>query len=254
MVSRRSSGARTTRSWVEGSSSTTPTSRSASLERCLAKRTVRRVSWKFARGRRNFEEMILGHGRTTRLAASCWASPSSGGKGLDSPARRLGSEHPVGKGMRPDNCDRPGAMDAGLQLPERDHRFGAEACQLELYSRRLRGASDGEVASRAGDLLDCRHRRVRAAARGPALEAAHIRPFKEEPQHYVQNGLRLRSDVHSLFDAGYVTVTPEYQFEVSDHNHTDFDDGEHYYELGGTELWVPRSSEHRPGREPPGVA
>ena len=67
----------------------------------------------------------------------------------------------------------------------------------------------------------------------PALEAAHI----------------LRSDVHRLFDAGYVTVTPDYQFEVSDHIHTAFDDGEHYYDLDGTKLWVPRSSEHRPGRE-----
>ena len=83
----------------------------------------------------------------------------------------------------------------------------------------------------------------------PALEAAHIRPFKEEPQHYVRNGLLLRSDIHKLFDAGYVTVTPDYQFEVSDHIHTDFDDGEHYYGLKETKLWVPESSEHRPGRE-----
>ena len=83
----------------------------------------------------------------------------------------------------------------------------------------------------------------------PALEAAHIRPFSETPQHYVRNGLLLRSDVHRLFDAGYVTVTPDYHFEVSDRIHTDFDDGENYYKLQGTELWVPRSSEHRPGRE-----
>lgn len=83
----------------------------------------------------------------------------------------------------------------------------------------------------------------------PALEAAHIRPFSETPQHYVRNGLLLRSDVHKLFDAGYVTVTPDYHFEVSDRIHTDFDDGENYYKLQGTELWVPRSSEHRPGRE-----
>ena len=83
----------------------------------------------------------------------------------------------------------------------------------------------------------------------PALEAAHIRPFREMPQHYVKNGLLLRSDVHKLFDAGYVTVTPDYHFEVSDHIHADFDDGENYYKLHGTELWVPKSSEHRPGRE-----
>lgn len=83
----------------------------------------------------------------------------------------------------------------------------------------------------------------------PALEAAHIRPFREEPRHYVRNGLLLRSDVHKLFDAGYVTVTPDYQFEVSDRIHTDFDDGEHYYGLDGRKLWVPESREHRPGRE-----
>ena len=83
----------------------------------------------------------------------------------------------------------------------------------------------------------------------PALEAAHIRPFSEAPLHYVRNGLLLRSDVHKLFDAGYVTVTPDYHFEVSDHIHTDFDDGENYYKLHGTELWVPKSAEHQPGRE-----
>ena len=83
----------------------------------------------------------------------------------------------------------------------------------------------------------------------PALEAAHIRPFSETPRHYVKNGLLLRSDVHKLFDAGYVTVTPDYHFEVSHHINTDFNDGENYYKLHGTELWVPKSSEHRPGRE-----
>ena len=82
----------------------------------------------------------------------------------------------------------------------------------------------------------------------PALDAAHIRPFSETPQNYVENGMLLRSDVHRLFDAGYVTVTPDYQFEVSNHIHTDFDDGENYYKLHGTELWVPDRSEHQPAR------
>ena len=38
----------------------------------------------------------------------------------------------------------------------------------------------------------------------PALEAAHIRPYGEGGQHEAQNGLLLRRDIHSLFDAGYV--------------------------------------------------
>ena len=43
----------------------------------------------------------------------------------------------------------------------------------------------------------------------PALEAAHIRPYGDGGAHEAENGLLLRRDIHSLFDAGYVTVTPE---------------------------------------------
>jgi len=42
----------------------------------------------------------------------------------------------------------------------------------------------------------------------PALEAAHIRPFSEVASHEVSNGVLLRSDIHRLFDQGYVTVDP----------------------------------------------
>ena len=43
----------------------------------------------------------------------------------------------------------------------------------------------------------------------PALEAAHIRPYSTGGTHEAQNGLLLRRDIHSLFDAGYVTVTQD---------------------------------------------
>ncbi len=58
----------------------------------------------------------------------------------------------------------------------------------------------------------------RCAATGertlPVLEAAHIRPYGGEGEHRLDNGLLLRSDLHKLFDRGYVTVTPEFRFEV----------------------------------------
>ena len=57
------------------------------------------------------------------------------------------------------------------------------------------------------------------------------------------------TDVQRLFDAGYVTVTPDHHFEVSKHIHTDFDDGGNYYKLHGKALWVPARAEHRPGRD-----
>ncbi len=82
----------------------------------------------------------------------------------------------------------------------------------------------------------------------PALDAAHIKPFSVTPMNYVQNGMLLRSDVHRLFDAGYVTVTPDYRVEVSEHMRTDFNDGENYLKLRGTKLWVPTRPENQPGR------
>lgn len=64
----------------------------------------------------------------------------------------------------------------------------------------------------------------------PVLQASHIRPFADTEQHEITNGLALRSDIHILFDQGYVSVTPDYQFIVSERLHEDFDNGAVYYE------------------------
>jgi len=80
----------------------------------------------------------------------------------------------------------------------------------------------------------------------PALEAAHIRPFSEVRQHEVKNGLLLRSDIHNLFDLGYVTVTPEYCFEVSRSIRAEFENGRDYYALHGKPIALPSRAEHRP--------
>src|SRR5215211_3132406 len=39
----------------------------------------------------------------------------------------------------------------------------------------------------------------------PALEAAHIQPFSKLGPHLTTNGLLLRSDLHKLFDLGYLS-------------------------------------------------
>ena len=80
----------------------------------------------------------------------------------------------------------------------------------------------------------------------PALEAAHIKPYAEDGPHAVNNGLLLRSDLHRLFDRGYVTVTPEYKLEVSGKLKGHFQNGKSYYPLHGAELAVPRSIGQRP--------
>lgn len=83
----------------------------------------------------------------------------------------------------------------------------------------------------------------------PALEAAHIRPYGDGGAHEACNGLLLRRDIHSLFDAGYVTVTPDLRFEVSRRIKEEFDNGRHYYELHGKPIFAPDDILRRPDPE-----
>jgi putative restriction endonuclease len=73
----------------------------------------------------------------------------------------------------------------------------------------------------------------------PALDAAHIRPFSEGGAHEASNGVLLRRDIHSLFDAGYVTISPELKFEVSRRIKEEFENGRHYYAFHGQEIAKP---------------
>ena len=83
----------------------------------------------------------------------------------------------------------------------------------------------------------------------PILDAAHIRAFEAGGEHAVSNGLLLRTDIHRLFDLGYVTVAPDNRFEVSGRLRADFDNGRHYYELHGTPIRPPRRKDAAPSPE-----
>jgi putative restriction endonuclease len=79
----------------------------------------------------------------------------------------------------------------------------------------------------------------------PALEAAHIRPYAAEGAHAVTNGLLLRADIHRLFDAGYVTVTPDSRFVVSQRLAQEWENGRVYYAMDGREIALPsKKSDH----------
>lgn len=80
----------------------------------------------------------------------------------------------------------------------------------------------------------------------PALEAAHIRPYSDGGEHDARNGLLLRRDIHSLFDAGYVTVTPDLRFEVSGRIREEFHNGRDYYALHGRKVEVPQDIGQKP--------
>lgn len=70
----------------------------------------------------------------------------------------------------------------------------------------------------------------------PVLEAAHIMPYARNGPHNVRNGLLLRSDLHKLFDLGYVTVTPDLRVEVSSRLRAEWENGRDYYAYHGKEL------------------
>ena len=71
----------------------------------------------------------------------------------------------------------------------------------------------------------------------PVLEAAHIKPYAESGPHFISNALLLRSDLHKLFDSGYLTITPDLKVEVSKRIKEEFENGKEYYRFHGGSLY-----------------
>jgi putative restriction endonuclease len=84
----------------------------------------------------------------------------------------------------------------------------------------------------------------------PALEAAHIKPYGDSGPHAVYNGLLLRSDIHCLFDRGYITVTPDHHIEVSSRLKEEFKNGRYYYPFRAQRLHhLPSNPADNPSKE-----
>jgi len=83
----------------------------------------------------------------------------------------------------------------------------------------------------------------------PALDAAHIKPFAEGGDHSIQNGILLRKDIHSVFDAGFATFDEAGRFIVSPQVKTIFDNGHEYRKLHGKEMRKPDNELWQPSKE-----
>jgi putative restriction endonuclease len=83
----------------------------------------------------------------------------------------------------------------------------------------------------------------------PALDAVHIKPFGKSGPHSVSNGILFRSDIHKLFDTGYVTISDDYHFKVSKRIKEEFENGRDYYAMHGRSLYLPPDKGLRPGSE-----
>ena len=85
----------------------------------------------------------------------------------------------------------------------------------------------------------------------PTLQAAHIRPVASGGQHRVDNGLLLRSDIHTLFDLGYVSIGPQSRLLVSPRLRNDFGNGDDLYAMASEarSIAIPKRVSHRPSAE-----
>ena len=83
----------------------------------------------------------------------------------------------------------------------------------------------------------------------PVLDATHIQPYRGARSNHVQNGLLLTKEFHTLFDLGYVTVTPDHVVRVSPLLNSDWKNGKRYFPYDGKRLVaVPATSALRPSR------
>lgn len=100
-------------------------------------------------------------------------------------------------------------------------------------------------------VLDAYHRRcaVTGDKIRPVLQAAHIQPISVGGENRLDNGLLLRSDVHTLFDRGYLTVDGRRKLRVSPRLRLEFGNGDEFYRLEKSEIGVPDRRVDRPNRE-----
>lgn len=84
----------------------------------------------------------------------------------------------------------------------------------------------------------------------PVLEAAHIKSYSSSGPHALNNGILLRSDLHKLFDTGYITITNNYKIEISKRIKEEYENGKEYYQFHGKDLVVlPNNVVERPASQ-----
>ncbi|MHB1430529.1 MAG: HNH endonuclease [Streptosporangiaceae bacterium] len=132
-----------------------------------------------------------------------------------------------------------------LDLAQPWHRDGPVFGDPRLSRQRL-----GQQAFQAV-VLDAYHRRcaITGTKIRPVLQAAHIRPVTEGGEHRLDNGLLLSSDVHILFDGGYLGLDPGYRLQVSPRLRQEFGNGDKFYARAGQVITLPPHRSQRPARE-----
>lgn len=161
------------------------------------------------------------------VAAALWNHPG---------VRDLAKLEPTMSARLPDEAaDRTGPNDGANYIPrEGDWR---EIVERQIRERRGQQRFRDIPRERYGDRCLATGCEVLAE-----LEAAHIKPYQGEVDNHPENGLLLRSDIHTLFDLDLIGIEPDrLQLEL----HPDL--AREYGNLSGQTICCQR--EHRPSRE-----
>ncbi|MBX3311055.1 MAG: HNH endonuclease [Cryobacterium sp.] len=171
-------------------------------------------------------------------APSDWSAPIVRGKRYDT--NDLAADHSVVRAASQ-------YLRTGERLPDaipehiRELMFGDARFMVPRLGQ---GAFKAVIARNYGNRCAITGDKVR-----PVLQAAHILPVAFGGIHRPDNGLLLRSDMHTLYDRGYIGIDPKLRLNVSPRLREEFGNGDYLYARAGTEVAAPARRSDRPNRE-----
>ena len=93
----------------------------------------------------------------------------------------------------------------------------------EVERKKVQGTYRPNQASfRKAVLAACNRCVITNVTMPEVLEAAHIKPFKYKGEDTVANGFAMRTDIHLLFDAGHLRISPDGIVELSNRARMDY--------------------------------
>lgn len=140
------------------------------------------------------------------------------------------------------------AADAAVQPADLMDRFEPLDVDERTWVERRVARREGQGTFKARLLDSYGQCAITGEHTRPVLDGAHIQPYLDPRSNHVQNGLLLTKEFHTLFDQGYVTVTPDYEVRVSSALHDRWNNGKRYYQYDGAPLRTPKDPAHWPSR------
>ncbi len=101
-------------------------------------------------------------------------------------------------------------------------RASEVASEVERKRIQTRVVRPNQASFRKNVLKACERCVITNVMMPEILEAAHIKPFKYNGEDTIANGFAMRVDIHTLFDAGHLRISPDGDIELSNRARMDY--------------------------------